>query len=429
MPERPALQPTPEESLGHPEPLPERSLAMHRDQLKPEVRKYADNLHAQALRIFEEQGVANLEEFAQKIKSRMISSKQAEHLEKLLEELQRTYRSDALPEHLEPLPASQLEKSLNLREQYESQVSLLERIGLIQELPQTHTLGLIGLDDKEYPLPSYRQIQERLRPRENDLATKATQGFTRLLIVPFGRRLLDLAKVYGDLLKDHQQRGLLLGENGEPVDIENPAEPVRLTSLLAQKTELDNKGQTILVPDRTSGADETGAIVYYPRTFTKSNHGGNTKRELLRYGQGFSLLLLEQDLTIPRKKTTRVIGNRRKPPAGFPPSAYLHGLNKNKEPYNLEVGLTPEDWLTLSIYQLETTNQVLDDFRGIVQRGSTASWICFLIGSFLNISGTVPYASFGRSPYVGSSEGRAYLREFRPDGASDDIGFRSAVKL
>src|SRR3990172_7307067 len=168
----------------------EKTLGIHRDNLKPEVRKYGDNLVAQVLTIFRESGANDMPEFTAKLQAKLISPKTANKVEQLLEALQRAYRSDTLPEHLESLPESGLEQDLNLKEQYDSVTQLLERTHLLQELPTLKTLGIIGLDGQEYPLPSYRTLQERIQLREQALTLKANQGFKRLLIVPFGRKLL-----------------------------------------------------------------------------------------------------------------------------------------------------------------------------------------------------------------------------------------------
>src|SRR3990170_7808718 len=91
-------QEEPHQQQEHASILPERSLGIHRDNLKPEVRKYGDNLVAQVLTLFQEVEAKDMEEFTAKLKAKLISPKTASKVEQLLEALQRAYRSDTLPE-------------------------------------------------------------------------------------------------------------------------------------------------------------------------------------------------------------------------------------------------------------------------------------------------------------------------------------------
>ena len=101
MPERPTPvtpQEEPHQQQEYTSILPERSLGIHRDNLKPEVRRYGDNLVAQVLTIFRESGANDMPEFTTKLQAKLISPKTASKVEQLLEALQRAYRSDTLPE-------------------------------------------------------------------------------------------------------------------------------------------------------------------------------------------------------------------------------------------------------------------------------------------------------------------------------------------
>ena len=88
----------PRKQQEHASILPERSLGIHRDNLKPEVRKYGDNLVAQVLTLFQEVEAKDMQEFTAKLQAKLISPKIANKVEQLLEALQRAYRSDTLPE-------------------------------------------------------------------------------------------------------------------------------------------------------------------------------------------------------------------------------------------------------------------------------------------------------------------------------------------
>lgn len=78
-----------------------------------------------------------------------------------------------------------LEKMIHLRRQYESQVSILREAGLLSEL-KAGRLGFKGIDGQKYELPSFREVLDNIIQKREFLKTKAEQGFTKLLLVPFG---------------------------------------------------------------------------------------------------------------------------------------------------------------------------------------------------------------------------------------------------
>lgn len=86
------------------------------------------------------------------------------------------------------------EKKLELRKQYEEQVKIMEHYNILVELKDGQK-GIIGINGKEYPIPSLGEISKRmLDTKENRelLKKKVEQGFTQLLVVPFGMSLDEL---------------------------------------------------------------------------------------------------------------------------------------------------------------------------------------------------------------------------------------------
>src|SRR3989344_369832 len=70
-----------------------------------------------------------------------------------------------------------------LAEQYSNQLQLLERTGLLKEGE------MIDIGGKTHRLPSVAEFTERLRSKKEFIESKYREGFTRLLVVPFGAPL------------------------------------------------------------------------------------------------------------------------------------------------------------------------------------------------------------------------------------------------
>ncbi|HNS34262.1 MAG TPA: hypothetical protein PKG83_03550, partial [bacterium] len=80
-----------------------------------------------------------------------------------------------------------LAETLRLKEQYLAQVKVLYQSGILENFPATKEhptpeLGIVGIDGKEYPLPSYEDILDRLsNPETKELIEKKiSQGFVKL---------------------------------------------------------------------------------------------------------------------------------------------------------------------------------------------------------------------------------------------------------
>jgi len=143
------------------------------------------------------------------------------------------------------------EEFYHLREQYTSQFNLLKEAGILKE-------GVIlGIDGNTYPIPTLEQIASRLFERRETLETKHDQGFTKLLLVPFGMSLDSLRETLKQFLIKHK-------EFHSSFDL--------------------NDHQPLLAWSEYYGADigNSPKLVYYPQSFTKKGHGGKTKMEILK---------------------------------------------------------------------------------------------------------------------------------------------------
>jgi hypothetical protein len=349
----------------------------------------------------------------------------------LLEPLKlRMERLAHLIKHKEPMP----EKSENLEyadthyrltEQYTSQVSLLEQVGILKD-------GHIeGIDGERYPVPTLEQIAERIFERREELSPKHDQGFTKLLLVPFGMSL--------DTLMDTFKHFLLSYKQQHPDFELNTDEPLWAWD--------DYKKA-----DTATSPDGSPFLVYHPTSFDPDNHQGKSKAQILEEQfqnpssfPGWTIHLFQPSnpkdpnspgiALIPREGKGTSYGQDPSFPldlstpsrpdleAGQSPEEYLSVLqsshNNPDSSYHLETGLTPEDWIIAFITHLQETGKHLDNF----ELGTQSS--CFLIGVLFPscIISIVP------SAYWIHIHLKAIFGRLDPDSQHLDIGSRFSVMI
>ena len=286
-----------------------------------------------------------------------------------------------------------------LKEQYESQKNILERLGILKKL-SSGADGLLGIDNKEYGLPSYAEISRSLRQSREWLKTKTEQGFNQLLIVPFGLSLDDLIEKCRQVILRHHQAGQLLAAKENPAD---PDEPLEL-----------DESQPFSFWDDYQNADINGKLVYFPEEFSQ-NHRGKTKKEVLKKQGGWTVLLLENLPNIPRQGQGQEIKGRKQLEAGQMPNQYLEIL-KTDVSYKNETGMTPEEQIIYTIKHLEQTNQVIDDYQGHGR-------IAYNLGGYFPAGDGVPCANWLR----GDRQTNFYSRN--PKHRDDRFGVRGAVRV
>ena len=319
-----------------------------------------------------------------------------DELARLYKEIERLYSPEALPEEL--------------REQYEKQVELMKRIGLVKDL-ESGELGIEGVDGKEYPIPTQEQINERMEANKELVEKKSEQGFKKLLLVPFGMKLSDLTDAYKASILRHNSEGRLFSTKKNPDDQSEQPVPLPL-----------DKNKPLYVWDGYNDADVNGKLVYFPVEFSE-NHQGRTKQEILEEGEGgetpgWNIILIEDMPDIPRKTKGKVTGGRKQFEAGDTPNNYLKALKDSEKggTYQNEDGMTPEDQLIYSIVHLEETDQVIDDWQG---NGA----VSYQLGAYFPASGSVPSAFWYRV------NRQAYLGGYYPDYRLGNCGVRSAVRI
>ena len=292
-----------------------------------------------------------------------------------------------------------LERTLDLKHQYESQRNILANTGILEQFPSGEH-GIHGIDRKDYPMPSYQEIRNLIRAKKEILETKANQGFTKLLIVPFGMKLDDLTEKYGALLLKHKAENKLFATKTKDSD---PDEALDLDT-----------NEPVWRWDKYQNADVNGELVYDPKEFSP-NHGGMTKAEILqKQTSAWRVIMVESDPNIPRETKGTEIGGRQRLEAGKTPNEYRAQIGKGD--YQNESGATPEEWLIRAITTLEEKNQVIDDYQ------STGS-IAYNTGAYFPASGYVPSACWRRGSRQAGLNGDA------PAARDDRIGAWSAVRV
>ena len=271
------------------------------------------------------------------------------------------------------------EKFYHLKEQYNFQVSLLEQVGILEN-------GVIsGIDGHEYPVPTFEQIAIRLFERREELSTKHDQGFTKLLLVPFGMSLDSLYETLEQFLFKYKQ-------NHPDFDF--------------------GKNKPLWRYGACQDADvgESPNLVYYPKVFDKKHHQSRTKIQILEeqkdkkdFSPGWTVHLFQPsdpsnlDSTglapIPLDGEGVTYGEkipRKDIETGKTLDEYLSILQASQDDpessYFQESGMTPEDWIVAFITHLTETTQLLDNCVD-----HTRGNIC-LVGSF--------FPSFLRVLYV-----------------------------
>lgn len=313
---------------------------------------------------------------------------------------------EILPEYLQ-----ETEQRYHLSEQYTAQFNLLAEAGILNERN-----AILGIDGKEYPLPTLEQIARRLYERQEELQTKNDQGFVKLLLVPFGMSLTSLQEALKQFLLDYRQT-----HSTFDLDTDNPFSK-------------DYKGEEMEDPSK---------LVYYPKSFDPQNHKGQTKMEILAEQEadphasfpGWTVHLFQPSnireldqrppkgiASIPREFAGSGHGKDFRRPdivANKTFHKYLSVLQQAQgdegSPYFLESGLTPEDWIIAFMAHLEETGELLDHY------GNNRDSISCILGAYFPFSNSVPCM------YWRWFDSKIHLDKHSPDTSSGDMGARTSV--
>ncbi len=264
------------------------------------------------------------------------------------------------------------EKLIELKEQYEDQIETLKKIGLIEQLPNGE-MGFYDINDKPRRIPTYEEILERVEAKKEFVEKKKEQGFTQLLLVPFGMKLSDMAEKAKELILKKHRQGKLKGTNGDELEL-NEDQPFWLAE--------EYKGGEVDI-------GEDSDLVYFPEKYDQENHGGKTKKEIIENTDGWDIMFIENLPDLPAEGKGKEVGGRKQLEANQTPNQYLEKMKK-EEQYQGESGMTPEAELTYFMHYLQKNNQVIDDWQG----SGKVNWN---LGGYLKSAGGVCCSFWSRS--------------------------------
>ncbi|MCX6744304.1 MAG: hypothetical protein NTX82_02155 [Candidatus Parcubacteria bacterium] len=296
-----------------------------------------------------------------------------------------------------------LEKLFELKKQYQEQVKALLETQVIEILPQASEkagkgiLGMYDINGKECPIPTYDEILKRIEANAELLEKKRAQGFTELLLVPFGMKLSELVDRGKDLLRQKSRNGMLQGTDGEkfPFNDINP----------------------IYYRDEFIDVDVKGDLIYEIKKYHPLDHGGKTKAELIKENNGWKIMLLEDMPDLSDLENSKEIAGRKPFKLGQSAKEYLSS-QRVYFMYEGEQFTTPEDNLTYLIVHLQNTDQVIDDINRIT---------CLNAGSFLkkptHAKLILPSLRWFKDT------GTLFLQSERSDSINNEFAVRSTVKI
>jgi hypothetical protein len=323
------------------------------------------------------------------------------------------------------LPEYVLAEKLNLKDQYDSQVKMLNDLGLlnadINREGREDNYSIVGVDGKKYPLPSYDDIMARFRDPEKRafLEEKFEQGFTKLLLVPFALKLSSIINSYKEELIKIKKSGDLRRSDGRRLGI-SMDEPVSIALGFD------------VVDDVSDGSDIMirGDMEYKVKNYegaTRELRGGKSKKELLKNSRNAWEICLIEDLPdLPKTGNGLTKGGRKQiesSPNNAPKQAsYFFDLLQNNKQYQGESGQTPEAAFITWLAYLHERKIVIDDSFN----NGSANW---LVGTF-HTCGINYGANQGVPLFFWDNErNRASVHCYGPKTFGSNHSVRTTVKI
>lgn len=306
--------------------------------------------------------------------------------------------------------APQSKQLFHVGREYARCVTALNHTGILTPLPKSESIGVIGIDGKEYPIPTQDQVVELFDHNRELVGKKVPQGFDRLELTPIAMPTpLLIDRMKAAIIK-RAAEGEIYQTRRSPSE---PSIPVRI-----------NDEKHVWIWETLRQALETDELVYFPQEYS-SNHGGQTKLEVVNNGRicavaGWSVGLVESLPIMTQQAGGKTLGGRRQLEIGSSPRDYLRILQT--QAYQGETGKTLEDFISKFLTHLETTNEVSND-----RYDNNALW---LLGQY------VKYVKQVRSDLVPTGWwhrpfGRARLDAHRPGNraATRSWGGSTTVRL
>jgi len=236
-----------------------------------------------------------------------------------------------------------------LEKEYARTIAALSQTRILTLLPRSKNSGVIGIDGKEYPVPTEEQLQEVFAWNKELVDKKTRQGFAQLQLTPIAMPTSQLIDLMKSVIVKHGAEGRIYQTRRSPSD---PSTPVRV-----------NTEKQVWIWDTLRQALDTDGLVYFPQEYS-GNHRGQTKLEVVNSRRicavpGWSVGLVESLPVMPEQGQGKTLGGRKQLETGLSPREYLQTLQT--ETYEGETGKTLEDFITGFLTHLETTNEVSND--------------------------------------------------------------------
>ena len=242
-----------------------------------------------------------------------------------------------------------IRRSFPVEREYGRCVTALDRAGILTLLPKSESIGVTGMDGKEYPLPTRAQVVKIFARSKELVCMKTRQGFDRLEMTPLAMPTPALIARMEASMLGHAAERKVYKTKLSPSDL-----PVHVRV---------NPEKTVWVWETLRVALDTDDIVYFAKEYSSSHHG-QTKSQAIADGRicavpGWSVGLVESMPAMPGQGQGRTVGGRKQLEIGFSPREYLQTLQADA--YHGETGKTLEDFITSFLVRLETTNEVSND--------------------------------------------------------------------
>ncbi|MDD1777598.1 MAG: hypothetical protein LUQ65_05460, partial [Candidatus Helarchaeota archaeon] len=177
-------------------------------------------------------------------------------------------QSKAASAHREGDPQSG--SAFPVEREYTRCVTALTRTGILTLLPKAERMGIIGIDGKEYPIPTPEQVAALFDQNRALVGRKVPQGFDRLELTPMAMPAALLIDRMSAAILKHAAEGKIYQTRQAPSD---PLIPVRV-----------NTEKQVWIWETLRQALDTDELVYFPQEYS-SNHRGLTKLEAVNNGR------------------------------------------------------------------------------------------------------------------------------------------------
>src|SRR4030042_6629964 len=155
--------------------------------------------------------------------------------------------------HMEGAPQS--EQLFPVEGEYARCVTALSRTGILTLLPKSESIGVIGIDGKEYPIPTQQQVVELFDHNRELVGRKVPQGFDSLELTPMAMPTSLLIDRLRTAVLRHAAEGKICQTRRSPSD---PLIPVRV-----------NTEKTVWIWDTLRQALDTDELVYFPQEYSR----------------------------------------------------------------------------------------------------------------------------------------------------------------